>query len=233
MPKVYKSNILAITTKSANKMMDRAEAMGKRYDGFVDIMDLQIETEDNKENSQGVVLPIDHTDAWFAPRGHLETDENFKQIIPYVIVERHGKVLLYERTNTGGEFRLHNKVSVGFGGHVDIGDVSYSEDGERINIQETVANAAIREIREELEIEENIEAFDFYGVVMKDDDPVDKVHIGFVLILSIRGTALSKESQIEVIGFTKIDNVLKYYGDALEGWSKSVLENLQRFGFPK
>lgn len=225
MTKTYKSNILAVTAESAKRVISR----GILNNGFVDMLSIY--------KGGDATIPFNSNDAWFAPRQHLESDENFRQVIPYILVEKSGKILVYERTQSGGESRLHNKTSVGFGGHVDIGDVSYDvsydEDGDSVDMGATIANAALREITEELRVDDKIDNFFVYGVIMKDDDLVDKVHIGLVLILKIgMGSVLSNESQIDIIGFKEVDDILKYHGDTLEGWSKTILENIQQFGLP-
>jgi predicted NUDIX family phosphoesterase len=51
---------------------------------------------------------------WFGPREHLEKDESFKQIIPYVLIRAGDKVGLYTRASAGEEERLHNMRSIGF-----------------------------------------------------------------------------------------------------------------------
>ena len=59
----------------------------------------------------------------FKPRGAMETDPRYKQLIPYVLMQwtdDDGKVHLftYTRGGGGGESRLHAKRSVGIGGHI-------------------------------------------------------------------------------------------------------------------
>ena len=59
----------------------------------------------------------------FQPRGPMETDPSFKQLIPYVLLQwtnEQGEVMLFTYTRGGGsgEKRLHAKRSVGIGGHI-------------------------------------------------------------------------------------------------------------------
>src|SRR5687767_12552590 len=61
-----------------------------------------------------------------ARRGDVEEDPTLKQPIPYVVVRRRGEgrvqeVFMYTRLTGGGEARLHGKVSVGVGGHMNRG----------------------------------------------------------------------------------------------------------------
>src|SRR5207249_61258 len=59
---------------------------------------------------------------FFMPRSRAETDPNFKQIIPYVLLVHDGRVLFYIRGKKAGEQRLVAKGSIGIGGHMNEGD---------------------------------------------------------------------------------------------------------------
>lgn len=57
-------------------------------------------------------------------RPTAEEDPSHKQLIPYVVVRDGERVFLMERTDAGGDARLHRKASIGVGGHlnpVDLG----------------------------------------------------------------------------------------------------------------
>lgn len=55
---------------------------------------------------------------FFRRRGDVEDDPSLKQIIPYLVVQSSGRYMLFQRTQAGGEGRLHGLYSVGVGGHV-------------------------------------------------------------------------------------------------------------------
>ncbi|MGH2356937.1 MAG: NUDIX domain-containing protein, partial [Candidatus Limnocylindria bacterium] len=55
----------------------------------------------------------------YLPRPEAETDPTFKQVIPYVLVRDGDLVFLMERTDAGGDARLHRKASIGVGGHLN------------------------------------------------------------------------------------------------------------------
>lgn len=169
-------------------------------------------------------FPFDGNEVWVGPRQHLEEMETFKQIIPYVLVARDDKFLVYKRTKSGGEERLHDKVSIGFGGHIDIGDVVATENGESIDIETTIANAAAREITEELKLNETPE-FMPYGLILDESDAVGRVHLGIVMIAHINGMALANEDQIDLVGFKTIENLDEMN---LESWSRILINALVR-----
>src|SRR5216117_3004275 len=53
----------------------------------------------------------------FRPRSQMESDPNFKQIIPYCVLCSKGAVFRYTRGKKMGEKRLHALESIGVGGH--------------------------------------------------------------------------------------------------------------------
>ena len=61
---------------------------------------------------------------FFVERDHAERNPALKQIIPYTVVQVEDRVLLLRRLRTGGERRLHDKLSIGVGGHINPVDLS-------------------------------------------------------------------------------------------------------------
>ena len=55
----------------------------------------------------------------FLRRSELEEDPSFKQIIPYAIISNKESFYLFRRTSGQREKRLHNKFSLGVGGHMN------------------------------------------------------------------------------------------------------------------
>jgi predicted NUDIX family phosphoesterase len=167
-------------------------------------------------------FPFDANEVWIGPRKHLEEMETFRQLIPYVIVARDDKFLVYKRTKKGGESRLHDKFSLGFGGHIDVSDVTVAIGGQSIDLDGTIANAAAREMIEELNLSEGQEYIP-YGMIVDDGDAVGRVHVGIVLIAHVTGIVVSREPQIDLVGFKTLEEI-----DAmeLEGWSRILIDAL-------
>ena len=161
---------------------------------------------------------------WIGPRPTLETNENFKQIIPYVILSYQGKIALYQRTKKGGENRLHNMHSIGFGGHIDAFDLAYNDDGE-INLDKTIENSAQREIDEELIVSECVSK-KHLGYIYDSSTPVGRVHIGVVKQWELSSASIkSNEDEIKVVGLFTIDE-LKTYDGEMENWSEHIINGL-------
>lgn len=186
---------------------------------------------------------FDAEDVMLGSRAWLEEDENFLQLIPYTLVaSSSGKVLAYSRTPKGGEDRLHGKVSVGWGGHINADDVSASRysDGT-MDIITTVFNAVDRELAEELQwngtYDEPIledSSFEFSGLLYNPGDAVGRVHLGLLLIAPIDPTKEdtkhlidSPDEGITVLGFFDAEYLLTAEEINLEPWSRMALEGLK------
>ncbi|ATY28365.1 hypothetical protein AB0857_00605 [Bacillus velezensis] len=157
-------------------------------------------------------------------RGDAEEDPRFKQPIPYVVIRRDDEVFVYERLAGGGESRLHNKLSLGFGGHMNPveGAASFSE---------VLKQNTNRELAEELYIrEEDKQNIVTLGLINDDENDVGKVHIGILSALQLASAAqveVKEKDQIAgrwmKLSELKEENVYQ----RLEAWSQFVADILQ------
>ena len=158
----------------------------------------------------------------FIDRAEAEQDENWKQIIPYVMVIRmDGAVLHYRRASHIQENRLAGKFSVGFGGHIN------PEDGPEGSF-DTHRNCVIRELREELDLEIPEDLLTT-GCLYNTLTSVDRVHFGFIHMIFVTqeraGHLLSRESAILNPQFVNV-NDWKPAFDQYEGWSQLCMSHL-------
>jgi predicted NUDIX family phosphoesterase len=115
-------------------------------------------------------------------RGDAEENPDYKQPIPYIVLTQmlptlnEGKelfVFCYRRLEGGAEARLHSRLSVGLGGHMNV---LFNE----TTMKDVFREEAIREINEELILSHNIVDFDFIGLINDDENEVGRVHIGIL-----------------------------------------------------
>ena len=92
----------------------------------------------------------------FEPRAAMERDPSFKQVIPYLVLRDGGRYFLMRRTRAGGDERLHERFSIGVGGHLNPGDVD-------------LAGGLAREWSEELAAD-FVPDFALLGLLNDDDD---------------------------------------------------------------
>lgn len=150
----------------------------------------------------------------FMPRPEAEERPDFKQIIPYVILLRGDEVFTTRRLNKGGEARLHGKLSVGVGGHINPVD----EEGDPL------MRGLHREINEEVELAESGELRP-RGFINDDSNSVGSVHLGACFTLPVEGEVRVRETEkLEGLWLT-VPQLRENY-EKLETWSQIALEVL-------
>lgn len=171
----------------------------------------------------------------FVARAQAETNPDFKQIIPYVVITDGKSVLHYVRGKKAGEQRLVAKGSVGIGGHIN--DVDYKEPLLAFTKEPLLAStfgnqefqdAVEREVREELSIQGVFDAKPI-GLINDDSTEVGRVHFGVVYVLFCMPDKIKKNEQvITQVEFISIDE-LKKKRDQMETWSQLCIDNLDTF----
>lgn len=155
-------------------------------------------------------------------RGDAEENQEFKQPIPYALIRRGNEVFCYERLNGGGESRLHSKLSLGVGGHMN--PIEDLEDFSAV-LEENL----MREINEELYVDKGQFDLNIVGLINDDSDEVGKVHISLLAIIDISNEQDVVVRELDQLAgaFVSIDKLRsKEYFDRLENWSKIALEEL-------
>ena len=156
-------------------------------------------------------------------RGDMEEDPSFKQVIPYVILKRGREILRYQRTKKGGESRLHDKWSIGVGGHVE------PIDGEAN--KQSYVKALKRELLEEVGLSIDIlpEHMNIVGLLYDESNNVGKVHFGIIHMINVPlHTQLRfTEDCIDNAEFRHIIDIRKSLkSDNYENWSQIAIQHL-------
>lgn len=190
-------------------------------------------------------------------RGDMEENEKFVQPIPYAVLYHvDEKVLVdsmnaitedspdcyesvyllsYKRGTEGGETRLHNMYSVGFGGHINSADVVSAFSNYASNPGTTIEiECAARELREELGIDINKSADVFLDadpgslckpyVFYDDSSKVSSRHICKALFFEVNDTGAIKaeEDCIKKLTWVPLKELCENM-DNMESWSKIVV----------
>lgn len=151
----------------------------------------------------------------FMPRPEAEERPDFKQIIPYVILLQNDKVFVTRRLNKGGEARLHGKISIGIGGHINPVD----EQGDLL------MQGLWREIHEEVSLDKHGELVSC-GFINDDSNSVGSVHLGACFKLNVEGDVFVREiEKLEGLWMTVPE--LKENYDYMETWTQIALGVLE------
>lgn len=168
---------------------------------------------------------------FFVERAVAERTPTWKQVIPYSLIVREQQVFLLKRTKAGGEARLHDKLSIGVGGHIEPQDVDDARDAGALAGRNPVARGARREIDEELDIagERSVRTL---GTINDDSNPVGAVHIGLVQIVYVHGAVTVREQGILHGRFASVPELARLLreGANFETWSAKLVELLERSG---
>ncbi len=171
--------------------------------------------------------PQDYLEAFLRPevarymdRDAAEGDPSFKQIIAYAIFRHNGRVLAYSRTPKGGETRLHNKISLGIGGHIN------PIDGLTDSITTYLAGME-REIREEITFS-GTAVQHLYAVINDDTNEVGSVHLGIVHLFELDTEEVApNEKALADLGFHTLEELGGPLYDRLETWSAICVDALR------
>lgn len=156
----------------------------------------------------------------FLSRAKAETNPDFKQVIPYVVITDGKSVLHYVRGKKAGEQRLVAKGSIGIGGHINDEDHTLFAFG-----LQAFQDAVRREVCEELAIQGPFDAKPV-GLINDDSTEVGRVHFGVVHVL-FRARELVKRNEqvITQMEFVPIAE-LKAKRQQMETWSQLCLDHL-------
>ena len=152
----------------------------------------------------------------FRPRAAMEDDETFKQVIPYLILKDGDRWFLMQRTKAGGDARLHDRYSIGVGGHVNPRDGGLDGD---------LTAALRREWLEELDVD-FVPEFRFVGLLNDDTTPVGRVHVGLVYDGDARGRPVAIRETDKLSGSFVAASEVAAVADRLETWSRLAFDFL-------
>jgi predicted NUDIX family phosphoesterase len=170
---------------------------------------------------QAVACLLDPANHFFMDRAAAEEDPSHKQLIPYCVFRCGDRILHYTRGKSGGESRLHAKISVGVGGHVNPVDTGGGKTGP-----DAYHAAVTREIEEELELPEE-HSHRIIALLNDDSNPVGQVHLGIVHLVDLKSDVVtSREDALADLGFSPLAELDgTRFGD-LETWSAFCVRHL-------
>jgi len=153
----------------------------------------------------------------FLKRELAEHDPSYKQVIPYVLVRHGNKYLMLQRTSGQTEKRLHNKVSLGVGGHIN----PEPNLGQHANIIEAGLH---RELAEEVSVSGN-HRLRLLGTINDDSTEVGQVHLGLAFLLESDSAEFEvNEKDLMSAEWADEDQIRGAY-ERMESWSQILVKN--------
>jgi predicted NUDIX family phosphoesterase len=179
------------------------------------------------EPTRRLLEAIDKNFKW-RERAEAEHDDSDKQVIPYLLVRCGEKWLLTRRTKKQTEARLHDKFSLGVGGHVNPEDAAGGEPEDvAYDADDYIGGCAERELDEELNIETERHRCDItlIGYVNDDSTEVSRHHIGLVFEVTVpEEDAVSVRETENMTGAFATREQIEATIPLMENWSALVAE---------
>ena len=149
----------------------------------------------------------------FIDRPAAEEDPSYKQIIPYVVLTQKAQVFTTRRLNKGGESRLHGKLSIGVGGHINPVDET--------DRRSVLMKGLERELEEEVYIQHRGQLVP-RGFINDDGNGVGAVHLGLCFSMEVEGDVSVRETEKLSGAWTSLQELRAEY-DIMETWSQIAL----------
>ena len=146
-------------------------------------------------------------------RGDMESDPTFKQVIPYLVVRDGSRYFLMRRSRAGLDARLHDRYSIGVGGHLTEGDGG-------------LAGGLRREWHEEIEADFAPD-FQLVGLLNDDSTEVGRVHVGVVYTAETGGRPVAVREVDKLSGTMASRDEVNAVVDRMESWSALVFDFLE------
>jgi predicted NUDIX family phosphoesterase len=155
---------------------------------------------------------------WIERDEALENNKNYRQVIPYCLVQHSetGLFLLSKRTDKQQEKRLHNKYSIGIGGHIEQGEYTHCP----------IETTSEKELLEETGccIGHSNSINEFQGIILSDGKDIDDVHVGCLYHVITSENELTNEDGKHEHQWANMRMLLHHYND-MESWSKIVFDD--------
>ena len=161
------------------------------------------------ENADAI-LDVVNDRHFFLDRPAAEVSPRYKQIIPYVLIRHGASWYLLQRTPKQTEARLHHKLSLGIGGHVNP-DTPELLDGLE------------KELEEEVDVRGDYD-LTFAGILNDDTTDVGRVHLGVVFVLDAHDGDVTVRETEKMTGRWVPASELAQHREAMETWSQIVYD---------
>lgn len=147
----------------------------------------------------------------FIRRCDAEYNPLFLQLISYIVVTNRSGQKFFVSRRKGGDERLRDTLAF-FGGHINPCDMG----------KDTVMNAAIRELNEEVKCDMP-DTLEYMGFVRDNGSPTSE-HVGIVFQARVKKATIRETDNLEGEWMTKKD-LFSHYND-FESWGRYILDYL-------
>jgi predicted NUDIX family phosphoesterase len=155
------------------------------------------------------ILDLIATRHFFLDRALAEISPEYRQIIPYVLIRNDAHYFVLKRTTKQTESRLHHKLSLGIGGHINPGH--------------SLLEGLRKELDEEVDIHANYD-MEFIGIINDSSTDVGRVHLGAAFLLDVGSRHVAVKEREKMTSEWMSRTALREARTAMESWSQIVYD---------
>ena len=155
------------------------------------------------------ILDVIAAKHFFVDRRIAEVSPQYRQIIPYVLIRNGSDYFVLRRTEKQNEARLHHKLSLGIGGHINPGH--------------SLVDGMQKELEEEIQIGATYD-MEFLGIVNDDSTDVGRVHLGAAYRLDVETKSVTVKETDKMAGQWVSRTALRDARPSMESWSQIVYD---------
>jgi predicted NUDIX family phosphoesterase len=157
-------------------------------------------------------------------RKSLLNDFNYRKVIPLTVFVCGSKVASFTRKLDHQHEALRGKVTVGIGGHFEVGDLIF--DKSVLDLPGSLVQAAEREVQEEVIVGANIVNVTTLDVAVAADETItDRQYLALVTIVTLDAEDIKPnpvEDELDFFGWFTPEELLNVGGDANETWTMKI-----------
>lgn len=161
------------------------------------------------------ILDLINSNYEIKPRNEMEEDEDYKQIIPYMIFKSKDELFLMQRGNNGGEKSLAEKYTLGIGGHIRKEDIT----------SENIIDWGKREFEEEINYNGEFYKSKIIGLINDQNSKVGRVHLGIGILIEGEGNKISIKDEFQNGKMLNIKKCNDYF-EKMEFWSQIIYKEI-------
>jgi predicted NUDIX family phosphoesterase len=157
-------------------------------------------------------------------RKSLLNDFNYRKVIPLTVFVCGSKVASFTRKLDHQHEALRGKITVGVGGHFEVGDLIF--DKSVLDLPGSLVQAAEREVQEEVIVGANIVNVTTLDVAVAADETItDRQYLALVTVVTLDAEDIKPnpvEDELDFHGWFTPEELLTVGGDVNETWTKKI-----------
>lgn len=152
----------------------------------------------------------------FLPRDDVEDDDDYLQIVPWIVVQRYDRLWVMERLATAEDPRLDSPWTLGISGHVEEPPTS---------VVDPIAWNTRKLWHDTVILDRSCRAH-LVGAIKDNENQVGKHHLGLLFFIGLQTGVPAMAEGLNLIGSFRRINLLTNHTRELDDWSNWIVASL-------